>query len=220
MGERFTGTVAVEDETGTTNKKIVLNGNDGTLKIYNEHGKRTVDLYSGGNLVLGGENQEGRVSLYNSSGAQTIYIDGEAGDVILKNADAAEDFFVHNAVNVTPGTVLVIDDCNRLRPSSSAYDRRVAGVVSGGSTYKPGIVLDRQENMENRLPVALAGKVYVNADASDHPIAVGDLLTTSAYPGLAMCAVDSGRAFGAVIGKALAPLATGQGSVPILVSLQ
>jgi hypothetical protein len=35
-----------------------------------------------------------------------------------------------------------------------------------------------------------------------------------------MRAVDERRAFGAVIGKALAPLAAGQALVPILVALQ
>jgi len=49
---------------------------------------------------------------------------------------------------------------------------------------------------------------------------VGDLLTTSPTPGHAMRADDPGRAFGAVLGKALRPLADGQGLVPILVALQ
>ena len=39
-------------------------------------------------------------------------------------------------------------------------------------------------------------------------------------PGHAMKAVDPQRAFGAVIGKALQPLASGCGLLPILVALQ
>ena len=35
-----------------------------------------------------------------------------------------------------------------------------------------------------------------------------------------MKAVDCGKAFGSVIGKALRPMASGQGLVPILISLQ
>ena len=49
---------------------------------------------------------------------------------------------------------------------------------------------------------------------------IGDLLTTSDTPGHAMRVGDPSRAFGAVIGKALAPLAAGRGMVPILVALQ
>jgi hypothetical protein len=64
------------------------------------------------------------------------------------------------------------------------------------------------------------GKVYCKVDASKVPIVIGDLLTTSSTPGHAMKAVDPGQAFGAVIGKALRPLAGGRGLVPILVALQ
>ena len=48
----------------------------------------------------------------------------------------------------------------------------------------------------------------------------GDLLTTADTPGHAMRATDQHRAFGAVLGKAMAPLASGRGQIPILVSLQ
>jgi hypothetical protein len=57
-------------------------------------------------------------------------------------------------------------------------------------------------------------------DASLVPVSVGDLLTTSGTPGHAMKAGDAARAFGAVIGKALRPLSSGRGLVPILVALQ
>jgi hypothetical protein len=46
------------------------------------------------------------------------------------------------------------------------------------------------------------------------------LLITSPIPGHAMKAADPLRAFGAVIGKALAPMLEGQGLIPILVALQ
>ena len=64
------------------------------------------------------------------------------------------------------------------------------------------------------------GKVYCKVDASTAPLAVGDLLTTSPTAGHAMKATDPARAFGAVIGKALQPLAGGCAMVPILVALQ
>jgi hypothetical protein len=46
------------------------------------------------------------------------------------------------------------------------------------------------------------------------------MLTTSSTPGHAMRATDPGRAFGAVIGKALGSLPSGRGLVPVLVALQ
>ena len=93
-------------------------------------------------------------------------------------------------------------------------------MVSGGGSYRPGIILDKQRDLPGRLPVALVGKVFCKVDADRSGIGVGDLLTTSATPGHAMRAADPARAFGAVIGKALAPLAAGRGLIPILVALQ
>ena len=72
----------------------------------------------------------------------------------------------------------------------------------------------------NRMPLALVGKVYCKVDAGHGAIEIGDLLTTSPTPGHAMKAADPMRAFGAVIGKALRPLASGTGLIPILVALQ
>jgi hypothetical protein len=46
------------------------------------------------------------------------------------------------------------------------------------------------------------------------------MLTTSDTVGHAMKACDPVRAFGAVIGKALANLTDGRGLIPILISLQ
>jgi hypothetical protein len=141
-------------------------------------------------------------------------------DVVLTGADCAEQFDMRDAQSPEPGTIVVIDDEGRLRESQSAYDKRVAGVVSGAGEYRPAIVLDRRASSEGRASVALVGKVFCKVDADPAPIAVGDLLTTSARPGFGMKATDSAQAFGAVIGKALRPLRAGQGLIPILVALQ
>jgi hypothetical protein len=64
------------------------------------------------------------------------------------------------------------------------------------------------------------GKVGCLVTAEETPIRVGDLLTTSDVPGHAMKALEPARAFGAVIGKALAPLTSGRGIIPIFIALQ
>ena len=142
------------------------------------------------------------------------------GDIRLVNADCAEAFNIGSEVTVEPGTVMVLGEEDALFPSQRAYDKRVAGVVSGAGDYKPGIVLDRQQSESNRQPIALLGKVYCKVDAQYGAIEVGDLLTTSATPGHAMKAGEPLQAFGAVIGKALRPLKDGQGLIPILIALQ
>lgn len=145
---------------------------------------------------------------------------GVAGDIVLANADCAEDFDVVASETVAPGTVMVLTEDGSLRASEMEYDRRVAGVVSGAGNYRPGLVLDRQMSRGGRLPIALLGKVYCQVDASKHPVHVGDLLTTSSLAGHAMKAIDPLRAFGAVIGKAIGGLESGTGLLPVLVALQ
>jgi hypothetical protein len=142
-------------------------------------------------------------------------------DCAIENADCAEDFDVCGPEGVEPGTVMSFNCEGTLRPSDQAYDRKVAGVISGAGEFRPGIVLDRRkESFGTRVPLALVGKVYCKVDATDAPVEVGDLLTTSSTPGHAMKAEDHFRAFGAVIGKALRPLTGGRGLVPILIALQ
>ena len=106
------------------------------------------------------------------------------------------------------GSVVVIDEKHpgRLKRSTNAYDRRVAGIVSGANGVNPGIALHQDGVMEGGQDVALSGRVYVEADASTGAIEPGDLLTTSHRPGHAMKVTDHARAQGAVIGKAMSPL--------------
>lgn len=115
---------------------------------------------------------------------------------------------------------MVLGEEGRLQQSHQAYDKRVAGVISGAGDYKPGIVLDKQRFRTGRKPIALLGKVFCKVDASYAQIEAGDLLTTSDTPGHAMKATEPLKAFGAVIGKALRPLKEGRELIPILVALQ
>jgi hypothetical protein len=105
--------------------------------------------------------------------------------------------------------------------SNTAYDRRVAGVISGAGDLKPGMLMGQKGTVaDGSRPVALTGRVYCWADAADDPIEPGDLLTTSQMPGHAMKVSDYSRAQGAVLGKAMTPLRSGQGLVLVLVALQ
>ena len=162
----------------------------------------------------------GYVCIRNSNGDDSIEIDGRSGDIILNNADCAEDFDIAESAEIESGTVMVIDQDGKLRQSNMAYDKRVAGVVSGARNYKPGLVLDKRKSTSVRKSVSLMGKVYCKADSQYGSIEVGDLLTTSNTPGHAMKATDPMKAFGSVIGKALGSLNQEIGLIPILVTLQ
>jgi hypothetical protein len=159
--------------------------------------------------------QNGNVQL-----KKTSSITIENGDLTLGGADCAEEFDISDGEIAEPGTVMVLDDRGALRPSERAYDTRVAGVVSGAGSFKPAVVLDRRADGGTRAPIALMGKAFCKVDANHSPVAVGDMLTTAPTPGHAMKADDPGKAFGAVIGKALAALTSGQGVIPVLIALQ
>lgn len=155
-----------------------------------------------------------------------VVVDGNAvitGHIEFSGGDCAEHFEVDDAGGLRdaarPGTVMVINSASVLSPSAVAYDKRVAGVVSGAGGLRPGVVLDKHDTDDARRPIALIGKVYCQVDADYGGIEVGDLLTTSPTPGHAMKAADVSRAFGSVLGKALEPLAAGRGLVAILVAL-
>jgi hypothetical protein len=161
--------------------------------------------------------------VYGKGGTYAGYFEGivmVTGDIQLQNADCAEEFDSSTADGIEPGTVMVIDSDSTLSQSKEAYDKRVAGVVSGADNLKPGLILGKQFGKNDRLPIALIGRVYCKVDADYGSVKIGDLLTTSNTPGHAMNALDPARAFGAVIGKAMRPLEFGRGLIPILVALQ
>lgn len=140
------------------------------------------------------------------------------GDILLPNADIAEDFDMADGITLEPGMVAIIGESGQIEPCHSSADCRVAGIVSGAGMFRPGLVLDRQENPDRRaVPIALMGKACCYADASYGAIRAGDLLTTSPTLGHAMKISDPSRAVGALIGKALGSLCAGRGLVPVFI---
>jgi len=140
-------------------------------------------------------------------------------DVVLSGGDCAEHFDAMPDAMCEPGTVMAISNGGALNASTRAYDKKVAGVVSGAGSLRPAVILDRQPSNAGRPPVALVGKVYCKVDAGYGAVEIGDLLTTSDTPGYAMKVTDPSKGFGAVIGKALQSLGEGKGLIPILIAL-
>lgn len=143
-----------------------------------------------------------------------------SGNINAKYEDLAE--WVPASSDLEAGTVVVLDPAlgNGVQASTTAYDTRVAGVVSD----KPGIVLGQKSATKEK--VATTGRVRVKVDATLAPIAVGDLLVTSDKPGTAMRSIPvdvagiSMHRPGTIVGKALEPLASGEGEILVLLSLQ
>jgi hypothetical protein len=115
---------------------------------------------------------------------------------------------------------MVFNAEGKLHPCQEPYDKKVAGVIAGAGEFKPAIILGKVPSSQGRLPIALVGKAYCRVDAAYGSIEAGDLLTTSSTAGHAMKAENPLQAFGAVIGKALRSLDSGQAMIPILIALQ
>ncbi|HEX3683749.1 MAG TPA: hypothetical protein VHU83_14540 [Bryobacteraceae bacterium] len=170
-------------------------------------------------------NLSGTFQIIDGNGSRRLAIDQTgkvAVDVLQINggSDVAEPFPVWQQ-HVTKGSVVVIDEMHpgQLKLSSKPYDTQVAGIVSGASGVKPGLSL-QQRGFSDGQDVALSGRVYALADAGREPIHPGDLLTTSSRAGYCMKAVNRAKSQGAILGKAMSPLESGQGTILVLVSLQ
>jgi hypothetical protein len=165
----------------------------------------------------------GNVGIGTTAPAAKLDVNGTARVKVLEitGADLAEKF--PTTETLEPGTVVEIDPDNpgHLRKARGAYNKRVAGVVAGANGLSKGIVLGNLEGSEDHTPIAMSGRVWVYADATQEAIEPGDLLTTSDLPGHAMKASDPSRAHGAVLGKAMTRLEKGKtGMVLVLVNLQ
>jgi len=161
------------------------------------------------------------------SGGAALYVVGTASVGVLTirgGADLAENFEVKvDPDSVKPGMVVMIDDEHEgaMELATGAYNKRVAGIVSGANELNAGMILGQFDGMEGGKPIALTGRVWTFVDASEAAVEPGDLLTTSDTPGYAMPVVDHSRAHGATIGKAMSKLAKGEkGMVLVLVNLQ
>lgn len=174
-------------------------------------------LGADGNVGVGTRTPTAKLDVVGRVKCQVLEITG--------GSDIAEPYTIAPAgdLEARPGMVVCIDpnQIGKLRVSTGAYDTAVAGIVSGANGVGVGLTLTQSGSVaDGELPVAAAGRVwcYVDADANG-PVKAGDLLTTSSTPGHAMRA-DSGKANGAILGKAMSSLESGRGMVLVLVGLQ
>jgi len=176
-----------------------------------------------GNVGIGTSAPQAKLDVVGQTRTQSLQITG--------GADFAENFDVNVettgdeelAAKVEAGMVVSIDPTSpgKLRLSAQAYDRRVAGIISGAGGVKPGMMMSQEGTLaDGKHPVALTGRVYCWVDASQGAVEPGDLLTTSSTPGHAMKATNPAKAQGAIIGKAMTGLKEGKGLALVLVTLQ
>ena len=180
--------------------------------VFLTQGINPVTFKSGGNVGVGTATPTAKLHV-----AGDLKVDG---NIAAKFQDVAE--WVPASGMISTGTVVVLDKehSNRVLPSFVAYDTSVAGVVSAS----PGLLLG--DEGEGKVKVATTGRVRVRVDARRGAIHIGDLLVSSDREGTAMLSEPVDVAGirmhrpGTLIGKALEPLAKGEGEILVLLSLQ
>jgi hypothetical protein len=201
------GNVGIGTSSPSAKTHINNTANQPALRIDSSAGTNALEIYN----TEGGQNLIFRVERATGN----VYADGSFTG---GGADVAERIDVTEAVE--PGDVVEIDPDNpgKFRKAREALSTRVAGVISTA----PGVVLGNKsaEHNDARPILALAGRVPVKATAKYGAIAVGDLLVSSPIPGYAMKCPDKTQCIGAVIGKALEPLAEGSGLIEVQVVLR
>jgi hypothetical protein len=230
---------------GSTNARFYHNGS--ALNLQTTASGDNIFISSAGYLTLNATN---RFSLLVNNGSAvtvdlnrnalfhnavdiegTLNVDGqvEVGEKLIVNgADLAERFHINLPPNMVPaspqpGMVVSIDRDHpgELVLSDKAYDRTVAGVISGAKGIKTAMELGQAGTLaDGDTPVVVSGRVYCLVDADYGAVEPGDLLTTSGTFGHAMKVSDYDTARGAIIGKAMTGLTNGKGMVLILLSLQ
>jgi hypothetical protein len=120
--------------------------------------------------------------------------------VAIAPADLAENYI--SSQELEPGDIVMpAGDGNNLAivKSTTSYQSQIIGVIS----TKPGVVLNSDAQTDsvhpNKYPIALSGRVPVKVSIVNGVVRTGDLLTSSATPGIAMKATKAGP----IIGKAL-----------------
>ncbi|OGH21221.1 MAG: hypothetical protein A2629_02580, partial [Candidatus Levybacteria bacterium RIFCSPHIGHO2_01_FULL_41_15] len=176
-------------------------------------------------LTLGDANT-GEIHIYTPAGAKTELLCSNAshGDALAlsdasigdcSNAgqgDIAE--YYGSSGDLEPGDLVVMDQNKApqevqtdvghgskawVKKSSYPYDNKLIGIVSTNpsrfSLLSDGVF----EEEEISVPVALVGRVPVKVSTENGPINIGDVLTSSSVPGVAMKSTRAGQ----VVGKAL-----------------
>ena len=203
-------------------------------------------LDDSGNVGIGTTNATDRLTIQGASGnliacypdssraagAAVFRVESD-GDVYADGTAYAEDFVVGGGADVAErinvsewveaGDVVEIDPehIGFFRKADGAYSRRVAGIIS----TSPGVILGNasdpasDEWSDNRPVLAIAGRVPVKVTTENGTIAVGDLLVSSSVPGVAMKG-DPSMSIGAVVGKAMESLESGEGTIMAQVTLR
>ncbi len=209
-----TGIQCVSDQTGGGGGGTNGSGAAGYITMWNGtlSMNSSVIYQNGANIGIG-----------TTGAAQKLVVSGDlnvTGNIYIHGNVTGYDLaeYISGDGTLEAGDVVEIDT-TRLQgftKSKSAYNTKVAGIVS----TDPGLNMNRKDDLTNKVPLALSGRVPIKVTTEGGNIVTGDLLTTSSTPGYAMKCGDRSKCFGALVGKALEPYSSqNPGMITALVTL-
>ena len=161
-----------------------------------------------GNLLVGGingnVNANGKVTANKGFNGKCGSDPGAVGLLITCNQDVAETFATDERTEAGDLVVFVPSDraLTAVRRSANPYEPMIVGVVS----TNPGLLFDEGKTYlagdnanlitDEKTVVAMVGRVPTKFSLENGPIAVGDPLTSSSTPGVAMKATQAGQIIG------------------------
>ena len=199
-------TNSVEDEDNyrlsirnTTDAEVAYITNEGAMRIAG-------DMTIGGRFYPSdrGVEQTAKYIEYNSNlDLMQTNASGWAGGA----KDFAENFPSEQSLEA--GELVVFANGNEaVRRATGAEGEQLAGIVSTAPGFLAGAA-------DEGFPIALAGRVPTRVSAQNGSIQVGDPLTASTTPGVAMKATDNGH----IVGYALEPVSEGQRDIIVFVNV-
>jgi len=217
-GSGWDGATAQNVEMKINN--VVASASNYKLAVLNNAGQEVAYLDQAGAFGLSGK-------FYPASptGAQTDAYIFYRNNRIRTNAagwatgsfDFAEMFLSHELLEA--GDVVVLDEATNeyVKKSTTTYNNMALGIVSTEPGFLAGANVDFDDpSADQGYPIALAGRVPTKVSAENGPIRPGDFLTTSATPGVAMKATESGLIIGTALESFDGP---GVGLVKVFVNL-
>lgn len=207
-GSAWNGSNAVDATMGLRTKVSSLSNY--RLAFENMLGGEVASITNTGDILVSGK-------LFPSDRGLTqtdayIFYDSSAGGGYMKTNAAGWNVGSYDFAEMFPsdealaaGEVVVFADRAQAvkRSGSTTYDNKLVGVVS----TRPGFLAG--EYKAGSFPIALSGRVPTNVSDENGAVAIGDPLTTSSTPGVAMKATKAGP----ILGYAMEPLASGSGKV-------
>ncbi len=169
-----------------------------------------------------GEGSSSDDAIVLTTASNTVFRVTDAGDAYADGAftgagaDLAEYFATQNPALGAGQLVCADPSTNNTVTQCSGPNSSPIGVISTNPAFIGNIIGDGSEDLRHnpkyRL-VGLLGQIDTVVDASTGPITIGDAITSSPTPGLGVKATSAGH----IVGYALEPLASGTGTIRVLV---